>query len=86
MKIYMKYKPPSEPPEYLWLTIDYNKIDFNDMHHIKMIYTYIPETYTILNMMYKIHKKNLKMYIDVTDKYDLYVNPTPKIMKKPQRK
>jgi len=50
-----------------------------------MIYTYIPETYTTLNMMYKIHKKNLKMYIDVTHKYDLYVNPTPKI-KKPERK
>ena len=56
MKIYLNYKPPPDPPEHLWLTIDYNKINFNDMIHIKIIYTYIPETYNTLNMMYKIHK------------------------------
>ena len=81
MRIYMKYKPPPEPPEHLWLTIDYSKINFNDMNHIKLIYTYIPETYNTLNMMYKAYKKNLKMYLDVTNKYDLNVN-SPKIMKK----
>ena len=84
MIIYMNYKPPPEPPEHLWLTIDYSKINFNDMDHIKLIYTYIPETYTTLNMMYKAYKKNLKMYLDVTKKYDLNIN-SPKIMKKPRK-
>jgi hypothetical protein len=78
--IYTNYKSPPEPPENLWLQIDFTKIDFNDMNHIKMIYTYIPETYTTLNTMYKIHNKNMKSYIDIRKKYDK-INP-PKIMKK----
>ena len=79
--IYTNYKSPPEPPEHLWLQIDFTKIDFNDMNHIKMIYTYIPETYTTLNTMYKIHNKNMKSYIDIRKKYDNKINP-PKIMKK----
>jgi len=85
MVIYKEYMQPPEPPKHLWLTIDYSKINFDDMEHIKMIYTYIPEEYTTLNMMYKIYKKNLQAYIDVTKKYDLYTNHTPKIMKKKRR-
>jgi len=81
MEIYTSCKPPPEPPEHLWLTIDYAKLDFNDLDHIKMIYTFIPETYNTLNMMYKIHHKNLKLYMEVSNKYDLYV-VSPKIMRK----
>jgi len=84
--IYKSYKPPPDPPEHLWLTIDYQKIDFRDMEHIKMIYTYIPETYLTLNSMYKIHHKNRKLYIDVANKYDLFIDDPPKIMKKERRK
>jgi hypothetical protein len=79
--IYTNYKSPPEPPCHLWLQIDFTKIDFNDMNHIKMIYTYIPETYTTLNTMYKIHNKNMKSYIDIRKKYDFKINP-PKIMKR----
>lgn len=66
-KIYLKYKDPPEPPEHLWLEIDYSKIDFTDMDHIKFIYKCIPETYTIMNSLYKVHKKNIKSYIDIKD-------------------
>ena len=69
---------PPEPPQYLWLTIDFTKIDFRDMDHIKFIYYNIPETYTTLNTMYKIHQKNTKDYLKISDSYDT----KPKIMKK----
>ena len=78
--IHIGYMDPPEPPSYLWLEIDYSKINFNDMNHIKYIYTYVPETYTTLNIMYKAHKKNLKSYLDIKNKYDL--PSPPKIMKK----
>ena len=45
MVIYKEYMQPPEPPKHLWLTIDYSKINFDDMEHIQMIYTYIPEEY-----------------------------------------
>mgnify|MGYP006076374757 CR=1 FL=1 len=63
--LYCKYEEPPEPPKELWLEIDYSKIDFKDMDHIKFIYKCIPETYTTLNMLYKVHNKNLKSYIDI---------------------
>jgi len=37
-KIYSEYMPPPEPPEKLWLNIDYSKINFKDMNHVKFIY------------------------------------------------
>ena len=79
--LYSEYEDPPEPPQHLWLIIDFTKIDFRDMDHIKMIYTYVPETYITLNSLYKIYQKNLKSYLDVTKKYDLYIY-SPKIMKK----
>ena len=79
--IYSKYLDPPEPPRHLWLEIDYSKINFNDMNQIKLIYTYVPETYITLNNMYKIHKKNRKSYLDIKKKYDLYIK-SPQIMKK----
>lgn len=78
MKIYSKYMDPPEPPQHLWLIIDFTKIDFRDMDHIKFIYYNIPETYTTLNTMYKIYKKNHKDYLKITNSYD----GIPKIMKK----
>ena len=81
MVIYSKYLDPPEPPRHLWLEIDYSKINFNDMNQIRLIYTYVPETYTTLNNMYKIHKKNRKSYLDIKNKYDLYIK-SPQIMKK----
>ena len=78
MKIYSKYMDPPEPPQHLWLIIDFTKIDFRDMDHIKFIYYNIPETYTTLNTMYKIYKKNHKDYLKITNSYDVI----PKIMKK----
>ena len=69
---------PPEPPQHLWLIIDYTKIDFSDMDHIKFIYYNIPETYTTLNTMYKIHQKNTKDYLKISNSYD----SEPKIMKK----
>ena len=80
MKIYSKYMDPPEPPKHLWLTIDYTKIDFQDMDHIKFIYANIPETYTTLNTMYKIYQKNTKDYLKITNSYGK--NEPPKIMKK----
>ena len=41
MVIYSKYLDPPEPPRYLWLEIDFSKINFNDMNQIKLIYTFI---------------------------------------------
>ena len=81
MRIYSKYMDPPEPPKHLWLTIDYTKINFKDMDHIKFIYYNIPETYTTLNTMYKIYKKNTKDYLKITNSYDSKDIP-PKIMKK----
>lgn len=81
MKIYSKYMDPPEPPQHLWLTIDYSKINFQDMNHIKFIYYTIPETYTTLNTMYKIHQKNTKDYLKISNSYDGKNNP-PKLMKK----
>ena len=81
MKIYSKYMDPPEPPKHLWLTIDYTKINFRDMDHIKFIYYNIPETYTTLNTMYKIYKKNTKDYLKITNSYGSKDIP-PKIMKK----
>lgn len=78
MRIYSKYMDPPEPPKHLWLTIDYTKINFRDMDHIKFIYYNIPETYTTLNTMYKIYQKNTKDYLKITNSYD----SEPKIMKK----
>ena len=69
---------PPEPPQHLWLTVDFTKIDFRDMDHIKFIYYNIPETYTTLNTMYKIHQKNTKDYLKISNSYD----SEPKIMKK----
>jgi len=81
MKIYSKYMDPPEPPKHLWLTIDYTKINFRDMDHIKFIYYNIPETYTTLNTMYKIYQKNTKDYLKITNSYGSKDIP-PKIMKK----
>ena len=81
MVIYTSYKPPPEPPEHLWLVIDYSILDFNDLDNIKMIYTIMPETYNTLNIMYKKHKINQQLYTEVSNKYDLYINP-PKIIDK----
>lgn len=72
---------PPDPPQYLWLTIDFSKIDFRDMDHIKFIYHNIPETYTTLNTMYKIYKKNTKEYLKIINSYNGKDEP-PKIMKK----
>ena len=72
---------PPEPPQHLWLTIDYTKIDFRDMDHIKFIYANIPETYTILNTMYKIYQKNTKDYFKIIYSYN-DKNELPKIIKK----
>ena len=81
MKIYSKYMDPPEPPKYLWLTVDYTKIDFRDMDHVKFIYANIPETYTTLNTMYKIYQKNTKDYLKIYNSYN-DKNEPPKIMKK----
>jgi len=83
MKIYRRYMDPPEPPQHLWLTIDYTKIDFKDMNHIKLIYSFIPETYTTLNSMYKVYKKNREAYLKVSASYS--GGSPPKIMKKAKR-
>lgn len=80
MKIYRRYMNPPEPPRHLWLTIDFTKIDFKDLEHIKFIYKCIPETYTTLNSMYKVHQTNRKAYLKVSQSYSGV--PPPKIMKK----
>ena len=61
--IYSGYMDPPEPPRHLWLEIDYSKINFNDMNHIKMIYTYIPETYNTLNIIAGNPKVNMDIVI-----------------------
>ncbi len=81
MKIYLKYMDPPEPPKHLWLTIDYTKIDFRDMDHVKLIYSNIPETYTTLNTMYKIYQKNTRDYLKICNSYN-DKNEPPKIIKK----
>lgn len=83
MKIYRKYMDPPEPPPHLWLTIDYTKIDFKDMNHIKLIYSLIPETYTTLNSMYKVYQKNREAYLKLSPALT-EVSP-PKVMKKAKR-
>jgi len=80
-KIYSEYMPPPEPPEKLWLNIDYSKINFKDMNHVKFIYASIPETYDTLNEMYKVYQKNKDSYLKITGNYQANVSP-PKIMKK----
>lgn len=85
MEIYSEYMDPPEPPRHLWLTIDYDKIDFRDINHVKFIYYNIPETYDKLNNMYKIYKKNSEDYLKITNSYDGNDNP-PKIMKKIKKK
>ena len=83
MKIYRRYMDPPEPPRHLWLTIDFTKIDFRDLEHIKFIYYCIPETYTTLNNMYKVHQKKREAYLKVSPSIS-EVSP-PKIMKKAKR-
>ena len=46
MKIYRTYMDPPEPPRHLWLTIDFAKIDFKDLEHIKFIYKCLYGLYT----------------------------------------
>ncbi len=75
---------PPEPPPHLWLTIDFSKIDFKDLEHIKLICNYIPETYTTLNNLYKVYKKNKYAYLKVSYTYPNL--PPPKIMEKAKRK
>jgi len=79
MVIYVAYKPPPEPPRELWLEIDLSKIKFEtkrDIEYIRnIIIRYNPELYTTINSMYKIHQKNLKAYLKVINKYDLYTEP-----------
>ena len=82
MKIYRRYMDPPEPPPHLWLTIDFSKIDFKDLEHIKLICNYIPETYTTLNNLYKVYKKNREAYLKVSPSFSEV--PPPKIMKKPK--
>ena len=84
MTMSFKYYAP-EPPKELWLYIDFEKIDFTDMKHVKFICKEYPETYNTINMMYKIYNKDLKSYINVIQTYDLETKP-PMIMKKPPKK
>lgn len=82
--MFFSYKTPPEPPKHLWLEIDLLKISFNtkkDLNYImNVIIPYNPELYTTINMMYKIHQKNQKSYLEVINKYDLYTEP--QIMRK----
>ena len=51
--IYTAYKEPPEPPKYLWLEIDLNKISLKskkDLAYIKnVIIRYNPELYLTIN-------------------------------------
>ena len=82
----MAYQAPPEPPEYLWLIIDLEKIKFNtnrDIEYVeKIIIRFNPELFTTINSMYKIYRKNYRSCLNV---HEPEVTP-PKIMKKAKQK
>ena len=52
-----------DPGDKFKLELDYSKINFKDIKHLKFIIYCIPESYLPINNMYKEYKKNLAAQI-----------------------
>ena len=74
-----------DPGDKFKLELDYLKIDFRDIRHINFIIYCIPESYLIINNMYKRYKKNYNKYLKIVNDYESE-KEMPRIMKKPHKK
>ena len=73
-----------DPGDKFKLELDYSKINFKDIKHIKFIIYCIPESYLYINNMYKEYKNNYNAYLKVNNYYEPD-EERPKIMKKPRK-
>ena len=73
-----------DPGDKFKLELDYLKIDFRDIRHINFIIYCIPESYLIINNMYKRYKKNYNKYLNIVNSYEPEAR-APRIIKKPKR-
>ena len=74
-----------DPGDKFKLELDYSKINFKDIKHIKFIIYCVPESYLHINNMYKEYKKNYNACLKVNNNYEPE-EEKPKIMKKPRKK